>query len=273
MSTLSGKKRYAGCTHTENSLGKPHPFPQRYPQVYTPNVQYHTQRPCRGRSKYNLVHKALNDLRISPECYDPSDCYRRTSTADPPRRSSSGITKRRERLGQPIPLRPQKGVKEGASTQADTSLPFSSGPAPDSSCEQYVTITSTSLPDYNANEETAFHNSVGKDDDGDTCLTNEVPSSEQAQQDSEGDNATVLHEDDEQLALPSLIHPDTEYHANLAAASEECRDLFRDYYQRTHGDSRTETEDHTDPYWKWDQERHQWFHKDADTKSVVWFLG
>ncbi|KAI1347296.1 hypothetical protein F5Y01DRAFT_329739 [Xylaria sp. FL0043] len=165
----------------------------------------------------------------------------------------------------------QTEAKHIADKQTHDSLTSSWARASDSSCEQ-STAVSTSPSDPNANEEIAVHVPVGKNDDG-LSLTNEAPSSELRPQEPEGDNGVEPHEKDEQLGSPSSIHLNTEHHANLVAASDECRYLYQEYYERSHGDSVTETDDHTDVYWKWDREKHQWFHKDAETQSIVWFMG
>lgn len=64
----------------------------------------------------------------------------------------------------------------------------------------------------------------------------------------------------------------TEYEANLAAASDETRQLFIEYYERTYGPDYVEEEDIAHTYWKWDQKRQQWHHRNEDTGSEAWFL-
>ncbi|KAI1427839.1 hypothetical protein F5Y12DRAFT_711762 [Xylaria sp. FL1777] len=276
---------YPQRPHTKNSLGKPNPVLQWRHHIYTQNVGYSvhlsdTHRIFRRSSTGDLADKALKALKalhISLDCCSATSCYRRTSTSGSLRRSNRGIIKRQERcFGQPKSLRLGAHVEENIGTEADVSLLSSSELASsESSCEQSLTSTSSSPSDFNTNEEIADDVLVvaDEDDDEDGCLTNEASSSERMQQESEDDNAPGLHEGDQQHELSSSIQPVTEFEANLAATSKDCRDLFLDYYKRTHADSGNETENHTDPYWKWDKGRHQWFHEDADTQSVVWFTG
>ncbi|KAI0430016.1 hypothetical protein F5Y09DRAFT_342125 [Xylaria sp. FL1042] len=275
MSTLSGKKIYPQRPHTEHSPGEPPPCLLQWPQwTYIESTKFSThlleiQRGRRRRSTGDLTHKT-GKVRLSSGRCSPNNCYRRTSTAVSPLRSNGGISKRREHSSkQTIPLQLRTRVKENPNTQAPNSLPSSSERASGSSYEQ-CTATSTSLSNPNANEEIAVHVSVGKNDDG-LSLTNEAPSSEQRPKEPEGDNAVESHEDSE--CLGSSTHPDTEHHANLVAASDECRHLYQEYYERTHDDSVIEEDNRTDAYWKWDRKKHQWFHKDPETQSIVWFMG
>ncbi|KAI1129905.1 hypothetical protein F5Y10DRAFT_263641 [Nemania abortiva] len=67
--------------------------------------------------------------------------------------------------------------------------------------------------------------------------------------------------------------PNSEHQANLAAASEETRPLYVEYYERANGSDYVEEEDTADNYWKWDIERQQWHHINEDTKSEAWFPG
>jgi hypothetical protein len=67
--------------------------------------------------------------------------------------------------------------------------------------------------------------------------------------------------------------PDTEYQANLAAASNETKPLYVEYYERAYGKDYVEEEDIAYSYWKWDAERQQWHHRNEDTKSEAWFPG
>ncbi|KAI0811297.1 hypothetical protein GGR55DRAFT_642391 [Xylaria sp. FL0064] len=257
MSTLSGKKIYPQRPRTDNSPGGPPLYLLQWPHwVYTHSTQCSTsvfgiQKGCRRSSTGDLTNKTGKVLLISPGRYNLSNYYRRTSTAVSLRHSSSGITKRREHsFERAIPLRLQTEARQNADKQAYDSASSSWERASDSS----------------------FHVPVGKNDDG-LYLPNDAPSSEQRPEGSEGDDGVEPHEKDEQLGLSPSIHLDTEHHANLVAASDECRHLYQEYYERSHGDSVTETDDHTDAYWKWDRGKHQWFHKDAETRSIVWFMG
>ncbi|KAJ8131772.1 hypothetical protein O1611_g1853 [Lasiodiplodia mahajangana] len=74
-------------------------------------------------------------------------------------------------------------------------------------------------------------------------------------------------------ALRLSCEPKTEYQANQAAASDETRPLFNEYYERVYGKDYVEEEDLADTYWKWDIERQQWHHINEDTKSEAWFPG
>jgi hypothetical protein len=80
-----------------------------------------------------------------------------------------------------------------------------------------------------------------------------------------------------QPLIPSPSQPETdtetEFQANLLAASEESRHLFLEYYKRTHGAENNENENDEDNYWTWDRKRQQWYHTNGDTGSIVWFLG
>ncbi|KAI1301094.1 hypothetical protein F5Y03DRAFT_219937 [Xylaria venustula] len=242
------------------------------------------EKDCWRKSRVDLALIKLKALQTPLKYYQRSNCYRRTLTSASLRRSNSGITKRREpSLGQPITVPVQTRIEEIPSTQTVDSLASRSDQASDSSYEQNPTATSISQPDLDADEEIAFHVSVGKDEDAcSACFSYEETTSEGVQPTSEDDNPPNPQEEEENeevdnsaemLALSSLAQADTEHHANLAAVSDECRSLYQEYYEQTHGSSVTEKESHTDAYWKWDQERHQWFHKDPETQSVVWFLG
>ncbi|KAI1273912.1 hypothetical protein F5Y07DRAFT_374894 [Xylaria sp. FL0933] len=257
MPTLSGKKNYPQRPLTENSPGEPPLYHLQWPHwAYTHSTKCSThvfgiQKGRRRRSTGDLTNKMGKVLFVSSGRYSPSNYCRRTSTAGSLRRSNSGINKRRENsFGRAIPLRLQTDAKQATDEQAHDSPPSSWERASDSS----------------------FPVSVDNNDDG-VCLPNEAPSSERRLQDSEGDDGVEPHGKDEQLGLSSSIHIDTEHHANLVAASDECRQLYQEYYERSHGDGVTETDNHTDAYWKWDREKHQWFHKDAETQSIVWFMG
>ncbi|KAI0530200.1 hypothetical protein GGR58DRAFT_248429 [Xylaria digitata] len=256
MSTLSGRRSYPRRSYIDNSIDRRRPLHHSF---YTQNCNCLTpisdkQGRFRRKSTSDLKPKVPQGPRAvhTPSaCSSPSIYYRRTpTTAVSPRRSRCGITKRQERpRKQSIPSRPQISVKEDTSTQADASA---------------VTLSESASG-------SSFQVSVGKYNH--VCQTKEAPSSERILKNSGGGNTPVVHEDDRKLTSSSLFRPKTEYEANLLAASEETRDLYLEYYNRTHSGSGTEAEDYSEAYWKWDSERQKWFHTDADTQSVVWFLG
>ena len=183
------------------------------------------------------------------------------------------MTKHQEHhVEQSIPFCPQTNSGEVVSIHTDASLSSTSEPASSSSREQYFTATSFSHSVPNANEDLAGCGPVGNADNG-VCLIDDAPSSKRTQDDVESYDLSALPEDGERALAVSATHPDTEYHANLFAASEDSRDLFEEYYKKTYGEIVDETEDLSDAYWRWNQKRHDWFHENPDTHSIVWFLG
>ncbi|KAI0969583.1 hypothetical protein F4678DRAFT_165027 [Xylaria arbuscula] len=286
MPMLSRENVCAAEPNTEKSPSRCPPFPRWNQQcLFTAITNYRPylldiEKNCWRKSRGDLAHIKLKPL----QSYQRSNCCRCTLTTASFRRSNSRITKRRESsLGHSIPLPAQTKVEENPNTQNVDSLASPSDQASDSSYEQNPTSTLISQPDLNVDGEIAFHFSVSKDEDPhDACFSYEATTNEGVQPSSEGDNPPNPQEEEdnedddnsaEMLALSSLTDADTEHNANLAAVSDECQSLYQEYYERTHGNSVTEKESHTDAYWKWDQERHQWFHKDLETQSVVWFFG
>ncbi|KAJ3578424.1 hypothetical protein NPX13_g2142 [Xylaria arbuscula] len=224
-------------------------------------------RPPRRFGDY-IEHTTQKVLNTCSDYYCP-DWYRSDSSAAAFCRSRC-----EQQEQQCLPLRCQTSTKEDVSTQPDVSLSSASEPATGSSCEQCTTPASTSALVADTNEDpAACAPPVDRVDDDSVCLTNEGPSSARTQQGFRGDETPVQFEDRGQAAAESQGYPNTEYYANLLAASEDCRDLFKEFYERIHGDAGKETDASTDTYWKWDQKRQQWFHEDPDTHSVVWFRG
>jgi len=78
--------------------------------------------------------------------------------------------------------------------------------------------------------------------------------------------------------------PVSEHEANLAAASVETRPLYLAYYERTKNSNpannnpfinparKSDSEVDAAAYWTWDRGRQQWYHRDEETKSIVWFF-
>ncbi|KAI0453738.1 hypothetical protein F5B21DRAFT_478343 [Xylaria acuta] len=303
MPSLSGTQLCPQRSNSEKAAIKPHPYLRCHyptnardrnnttPTSYNPNT-------IRSRSADgDLTPEELEALHISSGYYSPSNCSRRASTATSYRRYYSGIAKQQERPSaeQPIQSRPQihdVGNVETPGAISEASTPDSVADTV-GSCEQDSSSTALSLPsDHNhgiiapcvshnntwpinsdANYEAEAQASASQD--ANVYLANEVPFSEQIEHELESyDSALGLHEDDEQLAeLSPSLHPDTEFQANVLAASEDSRHLFMEYYKRTHGNRVIEAKSQSEAYWKWDPERQQWFHKDPNTQSVVWFLG
>ncbi|TRX90829.1 hypothetical protein FHL15_008233 [Xylaria flabelliformis] len=229
--------------------------------------------------------------------YNAPNYSRRTSTATSYRHRNSGVAKRQERAftTKPMPLRPRISDTGNVDTHTAISQASTTDSAADSvrSCEQDSSSTALSLlsdlnhgaippcvfhdntapTDSDANINTAAQVSVSQE--GDSYLANEAPFSEQVEHDFEsGDSATSCLSSCEQLAgLSPLLHHDTEFRANFLAAPKDSRHLFLEYYKRTHGGQVIEAESQSEVYWKWDPERQQWFHKDPNTQSVMWFLG
>ncbi|GAP92571.1 hypothetical protein SAMD00023353_8600210 [Rosellinia necatrix] len=81
--------------------------------------------------------------------------------------------------------------------------------------------------------------------------------------------------DDDEPGQPAssspYCHPKTEFEANFAATPIDSRGLYLRYYESAHGALEIEQDDRHD-YWEWDRAREQWFHVDANTKSVIWFV-
>ncbi|KAK5633319.1 hypothetical protein RRF57_009033 [Xylaria bambusicola] len=256
--------------------GKPLSSSQQHDQVQIREAKYRThsvdrQRISKSRSRDDIEHKTSRALRSSGY-YDAKNWRLCNSNTTAFNRSRCNITKQHQnRVEQAIPVCPRTNA-EDANIETDASPSSTSEPASDSSREQYHTAASTSLSDPNANERLPDCVPVESVDNS-AYLAPEAPLSERTQQDLEGDDTSGMTEDGEQVAATSQKHPDTEYHANLFAAPEDSRYLFEEYYRRTYGEIGKETESRTDAYWTWDQKRHQWFHEDPDTHSIVWFLG
>ncbi|KAI1741522.1 hypothetical protein F4680DRAFT_415634 [Xylaria scruposa] len=270
------------------------------------NITSTSYDPTAVRSPTPEVFRASYDSKKKPllKC-DASSCSgysapnysRRTSTATSYRQRSSGVAKRQERASaiKPIPLRPRPSDAGNVDTHAAISQASTTDSVVDTvrSCEQdsSTTLSVLSDPDHGTIPPCVFHNNtaptssdannetaaqVSVSQEGDSYLADEAPLSEQVKHEFEsGDSATSCSPSScEQLAgLSPLLQHDTEFKANLLAASEDSRYLFLEYYKRTHGDRVAEAESQSEVYWKWDPERQQWFHKDPNTQSVMWFLG
>ncbi|KAI0420803.1 hypothetical protein F5X98DRAFT_371294 [Xylaria grammica] len=278
MSNLPRVEIYRQPPYISNSIGNPYLLLRSHYPSYTRNCNcfpliLSEQGRFRRRSTGDITPKAPKATHISPTRSSSSTrCHYTKKTANP-RRHHRGIVKRQEHYRRrPIPLRPQTVAEHHANTQADASAATSSKSASGSSCEQDLITTSTSLLDCRANEETTAQISADNTDGANQAP--ETPQREQLQEESEDDSTPTSQEDDGQQALAPAPHPKTEHEANLLATSEETRGLYEEYYKRTHGDRGAGAEeDVSDGYWQWDVKRQQWFHTDADTQSVVWFLG
>ncbi|KAJ2987154.1 hypothetical protein NUW58_g4661 [Xylaria curta] len=237
----------------------------------------------------DLTFETLKALHLSPRCRSRGNGSRRAPRATSPGHHNSGIAKRHERLfSRPLAYRPQTNIRANTYTQAVASQASSTASVADSSREQDSSLTTSSppsdshhenplpctsrdsvrLPDLDANDEAEVQVSASRG--ADAHVAYEVHVRERAQNEC---GASGLYDDNMRIALTLLSKPDTEHQANLDAASDDCRDLFLEYYHQTCGGIAAEEESQDDAYWKWDPARQQWFHKDAKTQSVVWFLG
>ncbi|KAI0198410.1 hypothetical protein F4808DRAFT_436344 [Astrocystis sublimbata] len=157
--------------------------------------------------------------------------------------------------------------------------------------EKYLSTTTLSRPsepdhnvvpcDSNANHITPYTNN-GAEPQPLESYVNEVhpvfddaSTHESMQQDAEAAyQGTYFIEDDPKVAELLLSRSAiTEYDANLEAASDDSRHLFAEFYKRTYGEATAENEGPSEEYWKWDDKIQQWFHMDAKTQLVEWFMG
>ncbi|KAI0509697.1 hypothetical protein F5B22DRAFT_615657 [Xylaria bambusicola] len=276
MLTPSGEYVHSKRPQSQSFPGKQLSRSQRHLQLQNRDAKYRahsadSQRISKRKSRDGIEHQASRALRSSGYYgrRNWSPCNSNTAVFN---RSRCSITKQHQnRVEESGQVWPQTNT-EDTNIQTDASPSSTSEPASYSSREQYHTAASTSLSDVNTNEQ--LLDCVLDANIVDTAyLTPGAPSSERTQQDLGSDDTPGVPEDGEQAAAASQKHPDTEYHANLFAAPEDSRYLFEEYYKQTYGEIGKETESRTDAYWKWDQKRHQWFHEDPDTHSVVWFLG
>ncbi|KAI0446352.1 hypothetical protein F4803DRAFT_547345 [Xylaria telfairii] len=303
MPSLSGTRLCPQRSNSQQVVIKPHPpYRSHCPanardRSYTTPTSYSPATIRKRPADDDLIPQGLEALQISPVHYSLSNCPGRPSTAASYRHHNNGIAKRQERpTVTPIPSPPHiSDVRDVDAHAAIVSQASTTDSAADSvrSCEQDSSSTASSLvsdlnrgitpecvssnytwlPNPDANNEAEVQ--VSASQHANICQANETPRSQPMQQESEGDNDSLSSHEDEVLALaPSLsLRPETEFEANLLAASEDSRHLFLEYYRRTHGDQVTKVESPSEVYWEWDQERQQWYHKEANTQSVVWFLG
>ncbi|KAI0467550.1 hypothetical protein F4859DRAFT_237223 [Xylaria cf. heliscus] len=301
MPSLSGTRLCPPRSNSQKVAIRPHPSLW---WDYSVNIQdgnnttstsYNATTIRRRSADDALTPKALEAFHIPPRHYILSHLSRRTSTVTSCRLHNSGIVKRPVST-RPIASQPQISDVGNVDTNAAVSQVSSAESVVDTvgSCEQDSSSTGLSLlsdPNHgnsppcildnniwpansDANDEAAAQ--VSATPDAEVYQTNEASPNERIQHESEGDDdALDLHEDDDQTAAASSLslYPDTEFQANLLAAPEDSRHLFLEYYERTHGNQVIEAESQSEVYWKWDQEKQKWFHKDANTESVVWFMG
>ncbi|KAH8162785.1 hypothetical protein CIB48_g5466 [Xylaria polymorpha] len=304
MPSLSGTRLCPQRFNSQKVVIKPHPPYRSHCPTNAHDRNYTTSTPNRAvtirkrSADDDLTPEALEALQISPVHYSLSNCPRRTSTATSYRHHNNGIAKRQEHptVTRLIPSPPQiSDVGDVDAHAAAISQASTTDSAADSvrSCEQDSLSTASSVvsdlnrgrtPACVSSNYTWLVNSDGNDEaeaqvsvsqDANVCQADKAPLNQRMEQESQGDNDSLSsHEDDVQATASSLsLHPDTEFEANLLAASEDSRHLFLEYYRRTHGDRAMKVESPSEVYWEWDQERQQWFHKEANTQSVVWFLG
>ncbi|KAI1166715.1 hypothetical protein F5B18DRAFT_28282 [Nemania serpens] len=197
----------------------------------------------------NLSHATLvASPRLAKSC-SSSDLYRQTSASFPIRIRHTGVSKAREpRNNRSSQSRSPPSNKGDGKNLSATSLVSSFIATPSSSCPSHVDRYEE--PDTNY------------------CQ----PLDRQAQITAEVQLPGCSDDEYAPGVWPSR-QSNTEYEANLAAASDETRPLFIEYYKRTYGDNYVEEEDTAHTYWKWNQDRQQWHHKNEDTGSEAWFLG
>ncbi|KAI3321073.1 hypothetical protein HD806DRAFT_504514 [Xylariaceae sp. AK1471] len=241
----------------------PYPRQSRYLKPIQPRDK------SRRRSCSNLSCELFETSPKLTKSYSSSSRCRYTSESLAIRYRYNGVSKRQEPLDD-WPLQPRsQSSNEGHAVRPDNSSPMSSiNRTPGSLCEQVSPIASCVRSDSNANAETKGQSHVSGDEG--LRITRALPLCHETEIEVEA-KASGSPGD---AYIPSLqlpLEPDTEYQANLAAASDETRPLFIEYYERTHGGDDTEDEDMADTYWKWDTEKKEWFHTNEDTESVLWF--
>ncbi|KAI8628480.1 hypothetical protein F5Y19DRAFT_141912 [Xylariaceae sp. FL1651] len=221
----------------------------------------------RRKSCGNLSWEVPGDSFGLAKNYSTSDLRRRSSASHSNRQYYSGVLKRRGPLNRQRP-RSQCGNEGYARSQASPLSRSSADRMLSSSCEQVSSNDSCVRLDSDANIETKGKSHVSGD--GELRTAGHLPSGQQAESGLESSGSGSLDYAC-LLALLSPLHPKNEFQANLVAASDETRPLFLQYYERTYGGYIVEDEDTASNYWKWDQDRQQWFHRDEDTQSVMWF--
>ncbi|KAI0105273.1 hypothetical protein GGR51DRAFT_520190 [Nemania sp. FL0031] len=192
---------------------------------------------------------SVRPLRPTKSC-SPSDPCRGNSVSLAIRTRYTRVSKTREpRNGRSSRSRSPQSVKGDGRYQTLTSSASSGIDTPRSSCQS--------------------HASGDIEPPTNSCL----PPCHQTEAAAETKTSGPLEDEYISRALRLSCEPKTEYQANQAAASDETRPLFNEYYERVYGKDYVEEEDIADTYWKWDIERQQWHHINEDTKSEAWFPG
>ncbi|KAI1118654.1 hypothetical protein F5Y14DRAFT_222944 [Nemania sp. NC0429] len=201
------------------------------------------------KSSRNLSRARSAASPTSARSYSPSDFYRQTLPSFPIRNRYAGISKARK----PFKKHSSRSRSPPSEKGGDKQLSATS------SVSSFIATPSSSCPSgvgRNGEPRTDHCQLLGQQ----TQIAAEVQSPGRL-------------DDESTTRLRLLRESNTEYEANLAAASDETRHLFIEYYERAYGHNYVEEEDVADTYWKWDQGRQQWHHKNEDTGSEAWFLG
>lgn len=260
-SSLSGIDIYPRRIFDEDTIVKPLTFPPRRHSTQARAQSYPRRTPgdrirVENGPGDDVAPGDLYASHMSPVDQCPKDSCRRFSATPTSHNHGDRVTKcSRVTAGLRIPLRPRGCGRENTKIPpaAAASLASSAESAGNSSCERVSSIATTIPSDCGANDEPEVQ-VCGSEDD------------EERQPGSEDDDSVPpeQHQD---------TGPETEHQANLLAAPEDSRHLYQEYYKSIYGEGRAEADDKNDDYWKWDRDRQRWFHEDAHTRSVVWFLG
>lgn len=224
----------------------------------------------RRKSCGNLSRARLGAPPRPAKSYSTSDLYRQTSASFPIRIRRTGVSKAREPRNNRSSQSRSPPSKKGDDRYLSATSSVSSFIAtPSSSCKQVSFLAPQLYTFFDANAESEGLSHVSRY--GEPGITHCQPLDQKKQITPEFHSPGCPDDEYAPGVQPSREYK-TEYEANIEAASDETRQLFIEYYERTYGHGYVEAADIAQNYWKWDQEREQWHHKNEETGSEAWFL-